>query len=141
MITPFWELFWIALTVYMEAEGETSRGKIAVAFAIVNRMQKGKLSVTDVIFSPWQFEAWGTQSIRRMKLDDIDFRGNAWNDCVKAASAAYFQYIEDLIGGRTLYMNEAVVKATNGHLPSWWKKAGEADIGVVIGSHTFRHDL
>lgn len=140
-MTPISPLQWLASTVYMEAEGESYQGKLAVAFCIMNRCRKAGASVSDVVLRAWQFSAWNTDSPTRMKLDAIHAADPVWLECVKVSAAAMFELAPDPIGGRTLYMNEKVVMAQQGSLPNWWKLAGTVDPGVIVDRHTFRHDI
>lgn len=140
-VNPIDSLQWLAATVFMEAEGEPYKGKLAVAFAVMNRCRRAGCSVSDAVLRAWQFSAWNTDSPTRMRLDTLHPSDPVWLECVRAAMEAMFQSVPDPVEGRTLYMNEKVVMAQAGSLPSWWKLAGEVDAGVAIGLHTFRHDI
>lgn len=65
-----------------EAGGEPFEGKLAVAYVIRNRLIRWG-SVTDVIFAPFQFSCWNTESATRKNLDQIS--GPAWAESYTAA--------------------------------------------------------
>jgi len=136
---------WLRLTAKMEAEGEPYEGIVAVAFCIMNRSRKTNSSVSDVVLRQYQFSAWNTDSATRMRLDTIDPYGENWFRICAACSEAFYAPVTgrvDPIEGRTLYMNEDVVRESRGgDLPEWWRKAGRVDPGMKIGAHTFRYDI
>lgn len=132
----------LAMTVYMEARGEPYEGKIAVAHAVLNRVKARNKSILDIIFAPLQFSCWNTESPTRMDLDEISDFNKEWRESWVAAIGAVDGALPDPIRGRTLYMNEELVREWNhGTLPGWWERAGAHDLGLKIGQHTFRHDI
>lgn len=136
---------WLRLTVKMEAEGEPYEGMVAVAFCIMNRVRKHARSVADTVLRQYQFSAWNTDSPTRLRLDSIKPTSENWFKICAACSEAFYAPVTgrcDPLDGRTLYMNEKVVReAREGSLPEWWSIAGGADPGVIIGAHTFRYDI
>ena len=142
-MSPPDDLTWLALTVYLEAEGESYEGKLAVAHCIVNRSRLRKKSIADTVFSAWQFSAWNTDSPRRLALDSI--HKIAWDDCVKVSLAAMHGAEADPTGGATHYLNTVATRAARkyGDLPEWArdpKSPTEVDptkLTKVIGKHTF----
>lgn len=128
------DLTWLTVTVYMEAGGEPWEGKLAVAHSILNRARARKESVTDVVFRPWQFSAWNTDSPTRMRLDAID--PLAWASCYFAAAAAAGGFEPDPTFGATHYLNEAAARAARPGraLPAWVDPAKRT---VTIGRHSF----
>lgn len=128
------ELFLIASTVALEAEGESYRGKLGVAYVIINRAKNWSKSITDVVFDPYDFSAWNTQGGRQLALDQI--KEGPWFDSEKAASSAYYGIERDPTHGATHYLNVALTKRIrrDGALPSWVSKLMQT---VVIGRHTF----
>jgi len=124
------DLLWLAMTVYMEAEGETYLGKLAVAFVVMNRARKGRLSVSDVILRDRQFSAWNADSPTRLRLDLLTPTDPVWRDCHKAACAAYYDLADDPSKGASHYLNPAVLPK----LPSWWD---ESKVTATIGRHRF----
>jgi hypothetical protein len=123
------ELYFLAVTVAMEAGGEAYDGKQGVAFAIVNRPG----SITDIVLKAYQFSAWNTDSNTRMNIDTIP--DAVYKECYKAAVGAYFKIVEDLTKGATHYLNEELTKQLRGGtLPGWFS---EDKVTIRIGKHTF----
>lgn len=119
---------WLAMTVYMEAEGEPFDGKLAVAQVIRNRAKARNLSLADVVLQPMQFSCWNTDAPTRRKLDNP--HPAFWDECCRAAL-----YVgPDATQGATHYLNERVVLRESGHLPSWFDPA---KVTYRIGNHTF----
>lgn len=127
------ELFLITSTVVLEAEGESYRGKLGVAYVIMNRVEKWNKSIADVVFDPYDFSAWNTRGGRQLDLDQM---GDApWFDSEKAASSAYYKIERDPTKGATHYLNIKLTKMLRGgDLPAWVYKLTQT---TVIGHHTF----
>lgn len=127
------ELFLIASTVVLEAEGESYKGKLGVAYVIMNRVRGRRKSVTDVVFDPYDFSAWNTRGGRQLDLDQI--KDGPWFDSEKAAASAYYEIEKDPTHGADHYLNIRVTKMIRGGtLPSWVYSLTQT---VVIGRHTF----
>jgi spore germination cell wall hydrolase CwlJ-like protein len=116
----------------MEAEGEPWEGKLGVAYVIVNRSRIRGRSISDVVLDPYDFSAWNTDAVTRLRLDDIDL--DLWDECYKAACAAIFGLVPDPTNGADHYLNEPVVLRRAGRLPSWLKHMERT---TAIGQHTF----
>ncbi|KKL65512.1 hypothetical protein LCGC14_2154280, partial [marine sediment metagenome] len=91
------ELFLLTATVAMEAEGEPYKGKLAVAYVIVNRARPMSgvpfKSISDVVLDPYDFSAWNTKGGRQLALDTIGSK--AWGESEKAAHSAYYGIEKD----------------------------------------------
>jgi spore germination cell wall hydrolase CwlJ-like protein len=123
------EIYFLVLTVIMEAGGEPFDGKVGVGYTIMNRGG----SVTDTVFRAYQFSAWNTDSPTRMNLDIIP--DIILMESYKAAVAAYFKLLPDPTNGATHYLNEEVTKKIRGGtLPGWFD---ESKVTARIGKHTF----
>lgn len=123
------EIYFLALTVKQEAEGESSEGKLAVAYTIMNRGG----SVIDTCLRAYQFSCWNTESPTRMRIDDIP--DSVWRACYRAACSAYFGLQPDPTNGATHYLNEELTQVSRGGtLPKWFY---EMEVTVKIGLHTF----
>lgn len=123
------ELFFLAITVKMEAEGEPYDGKLGVAFVIVNRGG----SLIDTVFRAYQFSSWNTGSPTEQNIDTTP--DQILRDCYKAAVSAYFHLVADPIKGATQFLNEEETRRLRGgSLPGWFK---EENVTVRIGKHTF----
>lgn len=127
------ELLLMVWTIVQEAGGETYLGKLAVAWTVMNRVHNRSQSIPDVIFAPWQFSAWNTDSLTRRTLDTVDPK--VLRDSWKAAAAAYFGLQTDPTLGATHYLNEEVTRRIRGgSLPSWFDGT---KVTARIGRHTF----
>jgi len=119
-------------TIVFEASGETEIGKIAVAYAVINRKTRGRWgnTIKSVVTSPGQFEPWMTQrtAIERLSSDDPRYKSAAI-----IADAVLSGYTPDPTAGATHFLNPVIVRARRGgSLPSW--ASGE---GRPIGRHVF----
>jgi spore germination cell wall hydrolase CwlJ-like protein len=127
------ELYFLAVTIALEAGGEPYEGKLGVAFVIKGRAERVKVSITDTIFKGWQFSAWNTEDPARMNIDSIP--SEIFKECYKAAVAAFFHLSEDPSKGASHYLNEEVTrKARGGSLPGWFD---ESKVTIRIAHHTF----
>ena len=129
------DLIIATLTVIMEAAGEPRRGKLAVAYVLMNRVKAGR-SMTDVILDPWDFSCWNTDSPTRMNLDKAD--DALFAECLSCVLAATHGLEPDPTNGAYFYMNKAVVMATAGKLPAWWDIDGAWESEITLGRHSFR---
>ncbi len=129
------ELFLLTATVAMEAEGEPYRGKLAVAYVIMNRVRRRtpSKSITDVVLDPYDFSAWNTKGGRQLALDTLS--NLVWFDSEKAATSAYYGIERDPTHGATHYLNVPLTrKLRGGSLPSWLKVMKRT---AKINLHTF----
>ena len=119
-------------TIAFEASGETEIGKVAVAYAVLNRKNSGRWgdTIEGVVTSPGQFEPWMTQreAIECLSPDDPRYKGAA-----RIADAILSGQMPDPTAGATHFLNPIIVRARRGgSLPSW--ASGE---GRPIGRHVF----
>ena len=127
------DLFLLTATVAMEAEGETYRGKLAVAYVIINRANLYNQEIDQVVLKPFAFSAWNTRG-RKHRLREIP--DSAWFDSEKAAASAYYRIEKDPSLGATHYLNEPLTRSIRkgGDLPRWVSRLERL---VDIGEHTF----
>ena len=126
------QLFLLTATVAMEAEGEPYRGKLAVAYVVMNRTERYSQTLDQVILKPFAFSAWNTRG-RKHRLQEIP--NSAWLNSEKAASSAYYKIELDPTLGATHYLNIEVTKRMRGGtLPAWVKKLRYL---ISIGDHSF----
>ena len=126
-----------AATIFLEAEGETDEGKIAVAWVIRNRMDEYKKDIHGIILMPKQFSCWNEdyEGLRKARLtspkDRIVFE------------AGIRKLLQDPTDGSCHYLNIELTKKTrkDGTLPSWAAKALLLDPGIKIGRHTFLNNV
>ena len=133
------DLFLLTATVAMEAEGESYRGKLGVAYVIMNRVRRRVpfKSVSDVVLDPYDFSAWNTRGGRQTALDTIDHF--SWGDSEKAAHSAYYGIEKDPTHGADHYLNVGLTrKLRGGSLPTWLIAMKRT---VKIGLHTFYKEV
>ena len=135
------ELFLLTATVAMEAESESYKGKLAVAYVIVNRARPMSgvpfKSISDVVLDPYDFSAWNTKGGRQLALDTIPSR--VWQDSEKAAASAYYGIEKDPTGGATHYLNVHLTRRLRGGtLPTWLLAMKRT---TKIGLHTFYKEV
>lgn len=140
------EMLLYASTVFLEAEGESDSGKVAVAWVIRNRMTHRVQSVRQVILGKdelaygdgkafEQFSCWNddyvAQASRRLATPNAE----PWAACWRAACGAYWKLILDPTQGATFYLNPFLTrKIRGGTLPSWYSAHR---VTATIGSHEF----
>lgn len=138
-VTKEFEIALIAITVWGEARGESYEGKLAVANVICNRMRRQKVGASRVVLKAWQFSFWNTEDPSRDRISEINPEGDVWQECLRAAAAAYLGLEADPTGGAEFYMNvDTVRKSRGGTLPKWWDIDTTSEGEVVIDRHTFR---
>lgn len=133
-MTHGFEVILMALTIWGEARGEPYEGKLGVAWVLRNRAKRWKFKMSRVVLKAWQFSFWNTDDPSRDDISDIDPDSPIWLECLKAASAAYFELGEDPTKGAIYYLNPLSLKS----LPSWWDTDGDHMSEVAIGRHRFR---
>ena len=132
------DLFLLFATVAMEAEGESYKGKLAVAYVIMNRCRKRRKTISQVVLDPYDFSAWNTKGGRQLRLEYIG--DIAWFDSERAASSAYYSIEEDPTFGATHYLNVPLTKKIrrDHKLPAWLKAMKRT---TKIGQHTFYKEI
>lgn len=123
------EIHWIALTVLQEAANQSFSGKLAVAFVIVNRAKKNKISCIDTVLQSYQFSCWNSDSPTKKMIANAE-NNSAWFECHQAASAAFYDLLKDPSNGATHYLNPRRVPK----FPAWYSKE---KIVAVIDDHEF----
>ena len=122
------DLYWLTITVLQEAGGEPPEGKLGVAWVVMNRANRGKIRVPDVVLKPWAFSCWNTTSPTRKLITTRKDR--TWELCEAASRAAYFGTECDPTFGSTHYLNPAVLPK----LPPWYSRKL---VRAVLGAHHF----
>lgn len=115
------ELLLLTLTIFLEAEGESFKGKQAVANVIYNRHVTYNKSITEVILKPKQFSCWNDTDYVITRLSKIDKK--ALSDSFKASLLCK----SDITGGATHYTRVNIKR-------SWMKNKL---ITVIIDQHKF----
>lgn len=106
----------LALTLWGECRGESHRGRVAVAWCIVNRSLVRHQTIQCVCLSPWQFSCWpvgskidGNQGAV-LALAERALAGEAladhpvWLDCLAIADAVLARTIPDATDSADHYM-------------------------------------
>lgn len=126
----------LAGTLIGEAEGEPYLGKLAVAEVIMERVRDKRWpnTVAGVCFQPFQFSCWRDQNRLATMRDPIGkSTALAWEECFKAACAAYWRYETAYTGNANHYVEEQQLRKA-GQLPDWFK---EEAVTLRLGHHTF----
>jgi spore germination cell wall hydrolase CwlJ-like protein len=119
-------------TIAFEACGETELGRVAVAYAVLNRKKRGRWGdrIQAVVTAPGQFEPWMTRRREMERLSSID---PCYQSAAATADAVLSGQVRDPTAGATHFLNPVIVRARrNGTLPSW-----ASGHGRPIGRHTF----
>ena len=119
-------------TIAFEASGETEIGKVAVAYAVLNRRKRGRWgdTIKAVVTSPGQFEPWMT---KRQAIESLSPNDPRYQRAAIIADAVLSGQTPDPTAGATHFLNPVIVRARrNGSLPLW--ASGE---GRPIGRHVF----
>lgn len=116
-----------ALTIYLEARGESFAGKLAVAAVIRNRMKMKYQSdgtVTGTVLKAWQFEPWNTQSPHQVL---VNLNNRRMQDSILA-----WQLVQDgrkVVNGALLFYNPRIARTPR------WARVGRKV--ATIGGHEF----
>ena len=121
-------------TVYGEARGEPMNGKIAVAYAVINRVKAKSWygnTIAEVCRKPWQFSCWNENDPNLAKLTAVTLDDRLAQQCCYAALAAGLGLIPDPTSGSRHYHTINVA-------PSWAE--GKSPV-CTIGCHKFYNDI
>lgn len=125
----------LATLVWGEARGESFRGKIAVAYVVLNRCKKRKTKIHDEILrnirtksgkTIYQFSCFHPSDPNYSKMKSAH-KTDEWKDCLAASRGVISGLFSDPTNGANHYWNPNVVT------PKW-------SIGVdykEIGNHRF----
>jgi spore germination cell wall hydrolase CwlJ-like protein len=119
-------------TIAFEASGETEIGKVAVAYAVLNRQKRGRWgdTIKAVVTSPGQFEPWMT---KRLAIESLSTNDRRYQNAAIIADAVLSGRTPDPTAGATHFLNPVIVRARRGgSLPSWARRKGRP-----IGRHVF----
>jgi N-acetylmuramoyl-L-alanine amidase len=117
------ERFLLALCVWREARGETSKGKRLVAWTIANRRDDPKHrwpgTIEGVVLQPWQFSSFNKND---PNATQFPAPGPVWDDCVAAADEVHDGGVRltdanhyHVVGLDPAWRDETKVVATEGH--------------------------
>lgn len=130
---------WIRLTIWAEARGSTTAGRLAVADVIRNRFRSGRWGRTyeAVCTAPKQFSCWNASDPNLVALKAIIVRiesGQTWTDpvlteCGWIADGVLSDAIRPQVKGATHYYAASMPQ------PPAWAKTGE--FVAEAGGHLF----
>lgn len=113
-------LFFLAATIYMEAENQSYLGKLAVGHVVLTTAIARKQTIARVVLTPWFISSWNTDAPTRRRLSEaVEMDPPAWEQSMKAAASVFYGIEPDPTGGATNYLNVAAVKK----LPTWYDKS------------------
>lgn len=121
-------------TLYGEARGEPTQGKIAVAHVILNRVKANSWygnTVKDVCLKPSQFSCWNPNDPNLPKIKAVTLDDAMFQHCMYAALAAGLGYVSDMTSGSCHYHSTKV-------RPKWAKNKQPV---CQIGGHLFFNDI
>lgn len=123
----------LARTVYGEARGEPDQGKLAVAWVVVNRARKHRISIAAAALKSIHFSCWN--NARAMDANQLAMLtaepGNPlFARCLIAALAAAHGIDPDPTGGARHYHAHHV-------RPRW----SRGKVYLLIGGHRFYRDI
>ena len=116
-----------AMTVYLEARGESFAGKLAVAAVIRNRMKRKYHSdgtVKGTVLRPWQFQPWNRRKPHQVRFD--------LNESRMRDSMLAWKMVQDgrnVVKGAVLFFAPRLVRS-----PQW---ALQGHRVASIGGHEF----
>lgn len=118
----------MALTILGEARGESLMGKVAVAWAIRNRVENPAWwgnSFDTVCLKPKQFSCWDDPN--RIRMLTADLKDPSYRECLVVAIEVMDGAVGDPTGGADHYHTKAVN-------PKW---RDPSKITTTIGAHVF----
>ena len=130
------ELTLMAAVDFLEAEGEPEEGKLAVVWVAVNRSDRWRQSIKDVLLKPAQFSCLNADYFPTMGYARLAGAGVAAEACWRAAAAGLWRLQPDPTFGADHYLNIPATKAGRKRhdLPTWYDGA---KVTATIGRHAF----
>lgn len=125
----------LAATIFLEAEGESDEGKVAIGWVAANRADLWKQTLAEVLLAPSQFSCWNSD-YRPMADARLAAGGQAEEACWRAAAAALWRLVSDPTHGGTHYLNPDLTRRIRKKhdLPPWYDPA---KVTATIGRHEF----
>ena len=124
----------LAISVYMEARGESPLGRLGVAYSHVNRAKDARgrwpTNVIDVALQAYQYSWTNPKDPNRQKIDEIDWDDPAFGGALIAAAQAFYGVVPDPTAGANHYFHPKVVVPP----PAWHDPA---KVTAKIGGHVF----
>lgn len=125
----------LARTLWGEARGESTRGRVAVACVVVNRVRRRRssfgLTIEAVCRKRNQFSCWNPDDPNREKLENVTADDAAFAACLEIARRAVNGELQDPTHDSTHYHTTTVSPA--------WARGREP--AARIGAHLFYNDI
>lgn len=122
-----------ALCVWREGRGESTQGKVAIAWTIRNRALDAKSrwpkSAGEVVLQPYQFSAFLPSDPNASKLPKP--ADKSWLECCKAVDLVMSRQVEDPTGGANHYH---ALPPGDKQWPDWARPSKQT---AHIGRHRF----
>lgn len=125
----------LATTIFLEAGGESIKGKLAVGWVVLNRVKLGRRhygsggGISGVCLKPFQFSCFNSNDPGLGKSLGINKNSQVYMSCLEAAREVLAGKVEDPTGGATHYFNPRVCG-----IPKWSRGM---DFCGQIGRHFF----
>jgi len=134
----------LATMVYGEARGESTAGKVAVAYTALNR--SGKKTVCQVVLAPKQYSIFNDNPALRaaalsLQIDPKQknvIERNAWEESKIVAADVVRKVVPDPTKGSTHYLAPVAMKKLGYRYPKWSKQFTK--VAVIDNHHFFRKD-
>ena len=142
MIMTFDDLLVASRTVWGEARGETKKGKLAVAYVLMNRWNDvvGQWVKDDTLaktcLRPWQFSCWNSNDPNLPKMQEVDLNDKLFCECMIAVLKAHNEPSNDPTWGSHHYIT---IHLLNKGFPRSWGPKKEPV--VTIGVHAFFNNI
>lgn len=130
----------LSVMIYGEARGESTKGKVAVAYTALNRAAKSTLC--KVVLAHKQYSIFNNNyALQAVALSEFDtpvlnnpIDAESWETSVKVADVVIHRAISDPTNGATHYVAPFVMKLKKYKYPRWTK---EYTLVKVIDNHQF----
>lgn len=125
-------IMWVILTVYFEAGGESAEGQRNVTKVILNRAEKKRWPLRNIVFARKQFSCWNNG------LDDP----KVWvkyHQQLADVSENVFEAVRewtrgDKLNGATHYY---AIEGMVGKVPPYWASSASMKFITEVGGHRF----
>lgn len=130
----------LAVTIYGEARGESQKGKIAVAYTILNRAVNRTLC--QVALAPKQYSIFNDNPRLRAAATNLHIQPDqkniidqrSWQQSLQVAKMVLNNFVIDPTHGATHYLAPGLMKVKHYRYPKWSK---QYKLVAVIDGHKF----
>lgn len=127
----------LARTIYGEARNQTTEGKTAVGYVILQRSVERQQSITDVCLAPFQFSCWNEKDPNRLIIQHVGLDNRVFLECFGIACLVITTSIPNPAPGANHYFTVKppnIIETALNWPPSWAKGM---ELVKVIGAHEF----